>query len=73
MSAPEHAPVASTSALDPPPQLASFASLGVEPFLVRALAAMAIRKPTAVQAACIPPILKGPLTFLCSPALLARP
>ncbi|GAA5906574.1 hypothetical protein JCM8208_000484 [Rhodotorula glutinis] len=59
MSTDGHSPVASTSALDPPPQLASFASLGVEPFLVRALAAMAIRKPTAVQAACIPPILKG--------------
>lgn len=59
MSADQHLPVASTSALEPPPQLSSFASLGVEPFLVRALSAMAIRKPTGVQAACIPQILKG--------------
>ncbi|GAA6000709.1 hypothetical protein JCM10207_004618 [Rhodosporidiobolus poonsookiae] len=50
------APVASTSALTPP---ASWPSLGVEPFLVRALNAMAIRTPTHVQAACIPPILNG--------------
>ena len=54
-----HLPVASTSALDPPPERATFASLGVEPFLCKALQAMAIRKPTAVQAACIPAILKG--------------
>jgi hypothetical protein len=52
-------PVASTSALEPPPERATFASLGVEPFLCKALQAMAIRKPTAVQAACIPAILKG--------------
>lgn len=54
-----HLPVASTSALEPPPERATFASLGVEPFLCKALQAMAIRKPTAVQAACIPAILKG--------------
>ncbi|GAA6062704.1 hypothetical protein JCM10212_004762, partial [Sporobolomyces blumeae] len=52
-------PVASTSALEPPADLATFASLGVEPFLCKALQAMAIRKPTGVQAACIPRILKG--------------
>ncbi|BGP45364.1 Putative RNA helicase [Rhodotorula kratochvilovae] len=58
MTADEH-PVASTSALEPPAERATFPSLGVEPFLVRALQAMAIRKPTGVQAACIPPILAG--------------
>lgn len=36
-----------------------FPSLGVSPFLVRSLASMSIRAPTAVQAACIPPILQG--------------
>ena len=36
-----------------------FESLGVSPFLVRSLASMSIRAPTAVQAACIPPILQG--------------
>ncbi|GAA5879091.1 hypothetical protein JCM3774_005566 [Rhodotorula dairenensis] len=55
----EQLPVASTSALEPPPDRATFASLGVEPFLCKALGAMAIRKPTGVQAACIPAILKG--------------
>ncbi|GAA6055491.1 hypothetical protein JCM3770_006284 [Rhodotorula araucariae] len=44
---------------DPPADRATFPSLGVEPFLVRALAAMAIRTPTGVQAACIPRILAG--------------
>ncbi|GAA5891409.1 hypothetical protein JCM5296_006517 [Sporobolomyces johnsonii] len=52
-------PVASTSALDPPASTPTFASLGVEPFLCRALQAMSIRRPTPVQAACIPPILSG--------------
>uniref|UniRef100_A0A0K3CFT9 BY PROTMAP: gi/342321531/gb/EGU13464.1/ ATP-dependent RNA helicase DBP8 [Rhodotorula glutinis ATCC 204091] n=2 Tax=Rhodotorula toruloides TaxID=5286 RepID=A0A0K3CFT9_RHOTO len=52
-------PVASTSALEPPANRATFASLGVEPFLCKALQAMAIRKPTGVQAACIPQILAG--------------
>ncbi|GAA6004069.1 DEAD/DEAH box helicase [Rhodotorula paludigena] len=46
-------------ALEAPPDRRTFSSLGVEPFLDRALAAMAIRRPTAVQAACIPPILAG--------------
>ena len=36
-----------------------YAGLGVEPFLIRALAAMAIRAPTPVQAACVPAILSG--------------
>jgi len=45
----------------PPPVVAtsSFTSLGVSPFLARALGAMSIRQPTPVQQACIPPILSG--------------
>ncbi|RKP25232.1 P-loop containing nucleoside triphosphate hydrolase protein [Syncephalis pseudoplumigaleata] len=39
--------------------VASFAELGVQPWLVDALSAMAIRKPTEIQRACIPPALKG--------------
>ncbi|GAA5871006.1 hypothetical protein JCM16303_001659 [Sporobolomyces ruberrimus] len=42
-----------------PDDSTTFASIGVEPFLCRALQAMAIRKPTQVQAACIPKILQG--------------
>ncbi|KAF8468963.1 P-loop containing nucleoside triphosphate hydrolase protein [Kalaharituber pfeilii] len=37
----------------------SFAALGVSKWLVDSLAAMAIRKPTPIQAACIGPILEG--------------
>lgn len=37
----------------------SFASLNVAPWLVGSLSTMAIRKPTAIQKACIPEILKG--------------
>lgn len=37
----------------------SFASLGLAPWLVGALSAMAIKRPTAIQRACIPEILKG--------------
>jgi len=44
----------------------TFASLGVEPFLVKALEAMAIRMPTEVQAMCIPPILSGTLAISIS-------
>ncbi|GAA5830913.1 hypothetical protein JCM11251_005074 [Rhodosporidiobolus azoricus] len=55
----EDLPVASTSAFEPPASRATWESLGVEPFLIRALQAMAIRTPTGVQAACIPPILSG--------------
>ncbi|KAF3162156.1 putative RNA helicase [Orbilia oligospora] len=36
-----------------------FASLGVKPWLVTSLGAMAIKRPTPIQAACIPEILKG--------------
>ncbi|EFW20337.1 ATP-dependent RNA helicase DBP8 [Coccidioides posadasii str. Silveira] len=37
----------------------SFSSLGLAPWLVGSLSAMAIRRPTAIQRACIPEILKG--------------
>ena len=37
----------------------SFAGLGVHKWLVDSLAAMAIRKPTPIQAACVGPILEG--------------
>lgn len=47
-------PVASTSTA-----ASSFTSLGVSPFLSRALGAMSIRQPTPVQSACIPQILSG--------------
>lgn len=36
-----------------------FALLNVNPWLVNSLSAMAIRRPTAIQRACIPEILKG--------------
>ncbi|KAF3932898.1 hypothetical protein ABW19_dt0209189 [Dactylella cylindrospora] len=36
-----------------------FASLGVKPWLVTSLGAMAIKRPTPIQASCIPEILKG--------------
>ncbi|KAI9837994.1 MAG: putative RNA helicase [Sarea resinae] len=38
---------------------ASFASLGVHPWLVASLSAMAIKRPTGIQSGCIPEILKG--------------
>lgn len=37
----------------------SFDSLGLAPWLIGSLSAMAIKKPTAIQKACIPEILKG--------------
>lgn len=37
----------------------SFADLGIDRWLVDSLGAMAIRKPTPIQAACIQPILEG--------------
>jgi superfamily II DNA/RNA helicase len=37
-----------------------FVSLGIDKWLVDSLSAMAIRKPTPIQAACIQPILEGP-------------
>lgn len=41
------------------PFASNFTELGVVPSLVSSLNAMSIRKPTAVQAACIPPLLRG--------------
>ncbi|PSN67928.1 DEAD-domain-containing protein [Corynespora cassiicola Philippines] len=38
---------------------ASFASLGVSPWLISSLSSMEIKKPTGIQKACIPEILKG--------------
>lgn len=38
---------------------ASFASLDVSPWLLASLAAMAIKRPTAIQKGCIPAILEG--------------
>lgn len=37
----------------------TFTSLGVKPALVASLEAMSIRKPTAVQAGCLPPLISG--------------
>ncbi|KAL8297219.1 hypothetical protein RB597_006344 [Gaeumannomyces tritici] len=37
----------------------SFESLGVQPWLVRSLSNMAIKRPTGIQKSCIPEILKG--------------
>ncbi|KAG8812009.1 putative RNA helicase [Serendipita sp. 400] len=42
-----------------PIQTTNFTELGVHPGLVTTLATMSIRKPTPVQAACIPPLLQG--------------
>lgn len=41
------------------PQVASFTELGISRPLQLALKAMSIKAPTAVQAACIPPLLAG--------------
>ena len=41
------------------PLNATFLSLGLDEWLVQALAAMSIRRPTPIQAACIHPILEG--------------
>ncbi|KAF8305619.1 DEAD-domain-containing protein [Clavulina sp. PMI_390] len=50
-----------TAALELPtsPSTTDFEELGISPTLVRALKTMSIRKPTPVQAACIPPLLAG--------------
>jgi hypothetical protein len=37
----------------------TFAALDVAPWLVKSLSTMAIRRPTAIQSACIPELLKG--------------
>ncbi|KKY19758.1 putative atp-dependent rna helicase dbp8 [Phaeomoniella chlamydospora] len=48
----------------PPPvtsiqQDTTFSSLGVSPWLVASLSALQVRRPTAIQKACIPELLKG--------------
>lgn len=48
----EHSPLNST-----------FPSLGLDDWLVQALAAMSIKRPTPIQAACIRPVLEGRLYF----------
>ncbi|KAI9679832.1 MAG: putative RNA helicase [Caeruleum heppii] len=50
-------PPAAGKNLEPP--TASFASLGVQPWLVSSLASMAITRPTGIQKGCIPRILQG--------------
>lgn len=57
----EEEPVTSRDALDIGLQVAdsTFATLNVAPWLVGSLSTMAIRRPTAIQRACIPEILKG--------------
>jgi ATP-dependent RNA helicase DDX49/DBP8 len=40
-------------------EASSFTALNVAPWLVGSLTTMAVRKPTAIQKACIPEILKG--------------
>jgi len=54
-------PVTSKDALDIGLRVtdSTFASLNVAPWLVSSLSTMAIRRPTAIQRACIPEILKG--------------
>jgi ATP-dependent RNA helicase DDX49/DBP8 len=47
------------AALPPSKEKLSFASIDVAPWLVASLASMEIKKPTGIQAACIPEILKG--------------
>jgi ATP-dependent RNA helicase DDX49/DBP8 len=37
----------------------TFPGLGLDTWLVNSLAAMSIKRPTPIQAACIPPILSG--------------
>jgi superfamily II DNA/RNA helicase len=46
------------------PSNATFSSLGLDTWLVNALAAMSIKRTTPIQAACINPVLDGrsPLT-----------
>jgi ATP-dependent RNA helicase DDX49/DBP8 len=41
------------------PSAEKFASLGLDDWLVQALSAMSIKRPTPIQSACIPPVLEG--------------
>jgi ATP-dependent RNA helicase DDX49/DBP8 len=51
---PSRMPASSTAALE-----TSFESLKVSPWLIKSLSALAIKRPTAIQKACIPEILAG--------------
>lgn len=51
--------VAPSRTVSLPKEKLSFASIDVAPWLVASLASMEIKKPTGIQAACIPEILKG--------------
>jgi ATP-dependent RNA helicase DDX49/DBP8 len=57
----EEEPITSRDALDIGIQVSdsTFATLNVAPWLVGSLSTMAIRRPTAIQRACIPEIIKG--------------
>ena len=50
---------ANPSILAPIDPQTTFASLGVKPWLVGSLGAMAIKRPTGIQKGCIPEIIKG--------------
>ncbi|KAK2782646.1 putative RNA helicase [Emmonsiellopsis sp. PD_33] len=52
-------PITAKDALAASNSSSTFASLGLAPWLVGALSAMAIKRPTAIQKACIPEILAG--------------
>jgi len=52
-------PARSTKASSIPTVDISFEALNVSPWLIKSLSAMQIRRPTAIQKACIPEILKG--------------
>ena len=45
------------------PSNSTFTSLGLDKWLVDALAAMSIKRPTPIQAACIQPALEGILGY----------
>ena len=52
-------PAPSLPPANPSSSVDDFAELGISPALVRALDIMSIRRPTPVQAACIPSLLAG--------------
>ncbi|KXL49713.1 hypothetical protein M433DRAFT_74835 [Acidomyces richmondensis BFW] len=54
----DHLPTSIQLSLDPTANL-TFADLGVDSWLVASLSRMAIRRPTRIQSACIPPLLSG--------------
>ena len=49
------------------PSDTTFSSLGLDSWLVNALSAMSIKRPTPIQAACIVPVLEG-----CAPLIFAN-